>query len=452
MVLYAVWILPEIVGFRNTALAVGAVASLYPIYLHRSLLLQKGAMPVWLILSLFFWATFHLIYLSQDYAVQLLEYKRIWKYAAIGAIFAFGLGISLASSSKAGSHSLNMRCPYWSLIYFGLCLPVTIYVLKYCLATYGAALGIEMPPYLLIYHESQRYYVPKTDYVAFCLPALAIAFGQIYTLLISQSNLKIRQYQALFFYAAIIAATFFLFYKQNIKNGMAYAAICMGSFTILFLVNGLKGRFWRKLLFILIGMVFLNSAFYLHVQKNDSWKTLIADTKVAFQLDNHQEWKYAGAQGYPINEYGKIVSVTNYERAAWFKVGSLLALNEPLGYGLIEDSFKRMVKSRWPEASDKLSHSHSGWLDLVLAVGFPGFACLIGAMIWSIWRSRCILQPWRDLVFWGLCANFALWITTEVSATVTFCALVFWTSLSIGLIFGVSPRAKAENSSSLKLA
>jgi hypothetical protein len=39
--LYTLWILPEIVGFRNTALVVGAIAGLYSIYFYRHAFLSK---------------------------------------------------------------------------------------------------------------------------------------------------------------------------------------------------------------------------------------------------------------------------------------------------------------------------------------------------------------------------------------------------------------------------
>jgi hypothetical protein len=47
---------------------------------------------------LFIWASFHLFFLSNNFALQLLDYKRIWKFATIAGIFALGFGISLANS------------------------------------------------------------------------------------------------------------------------------------------------------------------------------------------------------------------------------------------------------------------------------------------------------------------------------------------------------------------
>jgi hypothetical protein len=49
IVLYAVWGIPETMGFRNTALVTGAVFSLYPIYQFRHFFVQKTAIPIWLL-------------------------------------------------------------------------------------------------------------------------------------------------------------------------------------------------------------------------------------------------------------------------------------------------------------------------------------------------------------------------------------------------------------------
>lgn len=422
VVLYAVWILPEVVGFRNTALVTGALASLYPIYQQTYALLNKRAIPFWLILALFAWATFHLLFLSQDYAAQLLEFKRIWKYAAIGAVFAFGLGISLSQKGTT---------VFKGVIYFGLASPVLIYLLKYVLTTYGAMWGMSPPPSLQIYFSPQPYYVPKTDYVAFCLPPMAIALGQLHSFIDKQQKFTCEDYAKLFANIGLIIATLFLFDKQNIKNGMAYAIVCVALFIMITFF--MQSQRWKKIILILTVMSIFAIGLVTHTQKNNSWKTLIADAKVAFQTEQYQQWKYAGARGYPINEYGVEAINTNYERVAWFKIGNQLAFQYPFGYGLIEDSFKRMVMANWPEASPSLSHSHSGWLDVTLAVGYPGFILIIGAIFLIIFQSRQITGFWKTVVFWGPTAQSLLWVTTEVSATVTFAALIFWVCWAAGL-------------------
>ncbi len=426
--LYGIWALYELLYFRRILLISGAVLALYPIYQYRAFYLQKRALPLWLMIALFLWALFHLMFLAQDYPAQLMELKRIWKYAGFGAVFALGLGLSL-SSVKGRDKNV---C--WAIIYFGLCLPVLIYLLKYVLTTFGATWGIPPPAFLRInFDGNSAYYVPKTDYIAFCLPVLALSLGQIYHLMTINIRLRATQYFAMLIYFALIGATLFLFFIQNTKNGIAYAAALITLFLALFFLTSPLGRFRQKTLLMLLVITITSGFLYPHLQKNDSWSTLIADTKVGFALEQYPQWKFAGEQGYPNNEFGKMVSVTNYERASWFKVGVQLAAEQPLGYGLVEDSFKRMVKAKWPEASPNLSHSHSGWLDLILGVGLPGFLCIFLAIVLNMMQSARLACPWKSLVWWALIANLMLWVTTEVAATVSFSALIFWTSWACGL-------------------
>lgn len=430
VVLYAVWILPEIVGFRNTALVVGAVFGTYSIYKYRDFFLKKSALPIWLVFALFVWATFHLLYLSPNFPLQYVEYYRIWKYAALGAIMAAGLGLTLANAEP------QVSMQYWRVIYFGLCLPVLIYLIKYVFSKYGFTLGISVPASLRIYDGSQPFYVPKTDYVAFCLPAFSVALG----LLLKLSRVSVRWYRKeylnLGIQIAVISATLFLFVAQNIKNGIAYAAMLFIVFGFLLFFCKESKFSWKKLIAVLVIFSVLIVAIAINIQKNNSWMTILADTKIAVQLDQYPHWKDANKYGYPQNEYGTEVSITNYERAAWAYVGIKLSLETPLGYGLIEDSFAKMAKARWPDVGSNLSHSHSGWLDVILAIGYPGFLLIILSMFLALKNARLIKYPWDILAFWPLFANLLLWCTTEVSATVTFAALIFFLSLSATLGLG----------------
>ncbi len=431
--LYGVWMIYELLNFRRILLISGAVLALYPIYQYRSYFFQKKALPIWLIVVLFIWSLLHLFFLAHDYPAQLLELRRIWKYAGLGAIFAFGLGLSLFSVSVNVANPRKKNF-YWVIIYFGLCTPVLIYLFKYVATIYMPILGITPPDFLKISSNAYlAHYIPKTNYIAFCLPTLAVSLGQIYSVLSLKSRLRIKQYLSICLYSLIVCAVLMIFYLQDTKNGIAYAIICIAIFLVLLMRNMPSIKFWRKLL--LLGVVIFAASFltYLHTQKNESWKTLMADTRIALQTDRYQQWRFPGEQELPRNEYGSIVSGTNYARAAWFKVGIQLAIENPLGYGLVEDSFKNMVKARWQEVGNYMSHSHSGWLDLILAMGFPGFILIFSALIMLISQTLGRVEPWGILIFWGGIANVLLWITTEVSATVTFAALIFWVCWGAGL-------------------
>lgn len=432
--LYSIWAMREVMFFRRAALLAGALMALYPIYQYRFYFFKKRAIPIWLLAGLFIWMTCHLCFFAQDYPEQLLEFHRIWKYAALAAIFALGLGLSLASDNKNRS--------YWPIIYFGLCSPLLIYLLKYILTTYGGLVGIAPPDYLKMYAVPSAYYIPKTDYVAFCLPTLAISLGQIYNLLDRDVRPLFWRCLNIALYVLVIAATMFLFYAQNTKNGMAYAVLCIALFFSIILFKGsVKTYFWRKILFFAMALIAISILLYPHIQKNNTWRTLISDTRIGFQLEKYPQWRYGGARGYPTNEFGGEVSRTTYERAAWLKAGLQLSAETPVGYGLVEDSFKSMAYAKWPDAME-LSHSHSGWLDLLLGVGMPGFFCLISSLVLVLWQNMRAPYQWQSFVFWALISNLLLWVTTEVSATITFCLLIFWISLTCGLSMTYSASGK----------
>jgi len=423
IVLYSVWILPEVVGFRNTALAIGAVIGLYVVYQNRGLLLHKRALPIWLILSLFAWASFHLFFIGQDFHLQWYEYVRIWRYAAIGFIFALGLGLSLSQSKGK---------KYWHAIYLGMCIPTAIYLVKFFLTSYGEGFGFAIPASLQIYQSSAPFYVPKSDYIPFCLPALAIALGEIKHILQSKEGALKINFLKMTAYFLVIAATLFLFYAQSMKNGFLYALLCALVFATLILFENSHHSLKRRMLLAGAGIVIAISIMYIHIQQNAPWKALIADAKIAVQLDKYDEWKYNERKGLPKNEFGQQVFGTNYQRIAWGIAGAKLSLENPLGYGLIEDSFAKLAKQKWPDSVD-LSHTHSGWLDLALAIGLPGLALILGTLLVLMKQSGNVAYPWSDFVFWSLLSILFLWVTTESAQTVTFAALIFWLGMCAGL-------------------
>ncbi len=132
---------------------------------------------------------------------------------------------------------------------------------------------------------------------------------------------------------------------------------------------------------VILGIVLVIGIFFINhdIQSNSSWNTFLADAKIALDTQTYQQWKYNGAQDYPNSELGSKVSVTNYERIAWGKTGLKLILKYPLGYGLIERSFGKLAKIYWPDS--QLHQSHSGWIDLALGLGIPGFLLIVSGLV-----------------------------------------------------------------------
>jgi len=433
-ILYAIWALPETILVRHVCLIVGALASLWVIYQYRKSFFQKKSIPAWLIAALFAWASFHLFFLSNDFAAQYEEYTSIWKRTAIGAVFALGFGIALSSYSRKQDSKENAL---WTLIYIGLLAPTLIYIVKYVLTNYGVQKGWVVPDYWKLYYSSHPFYIPKTAYVCFCLPTLGIALGQLAR--------NIHQHQpfkwANLVYLATIPAVLFVFYGENIKNGVVYSAALLLLFLGVLVFRNFR-HYWAIKLLVLgvvlaIGVLFVANS----LQTNDSWRTFSADAKIARDTQTYQQWKYNGEKGYPNNELGTMVSVTNYERIAWAKEGIKLAMQNPLGYGLIERSFGRLTKINWPDS--KLHQSHSGWIDLVLGLGIPGIALILTSLLILLYQLGRLGKdiptspnPYVTMVWWALFSALIMWCTTEISQKVYFDALILWLTLGAGVGLG----------------
>jgi hypothetical protein len=440
-ILYAIWALPETILIRHICLIVGALIGLYEIYQYRHLFLSKRAIPAWLIFTLFGWATFHLFFLSIDFAAQYEEYTSIWKRTAIGAIFALGFGIALANNRLGNSNKKRV----WVLFYLGLLAPTLIYIVKFILTHKASQWGIKPSDYWLLYPGSAPFYLPKTAYVCFCLPALGIALGQLVRNIHQGQLFKLANV----IYLATVPAVLFVFYGENIKNGVVYSAALLVLFIGVLVFHQFRQHWISKT--IVLSIVLVMSALFINhnIKSNPSWTTFLADVKIARDTQTYQQWKYNGEKGYPNNEFGSIVSVTNYERMAWGKTGLQLIKQNPLGYGLIERSFGHLAKIQWPDS--KLHQSHSGWIDLTLGVGVPGFLLIMSdllVLLVQLAKSHNQLAPkescYRMAIGWTLFSLATMWCTTEISQKVYFDDLIFWISLGAGIMLVGSP-SKPEN-------
>ena len=432
-ILYAIWALPETILIRHVCLIAGALLSLWIIYQYRHDFFQKCAIPAWLIAVLFAWVTFHLFFLANDVAAQYEEYASIWKRTALGAIFALGFGLALANTNL----NIKGQKGLWALIYLGLLAPALIYIVKYVFTFYGMQKGWAVPDYWKLYYGSLPFYIPKTAYVCFCLPTLGIALGQLARNIHQHQSIK----WANAIYLATIPAVLFVFYGENIKNGVVYSAALLALFVGTMIFRNFRQHLLMKL--VVLGVVLAIGTLFVanSVKANDSWRTFSADAKIASDIQTYPQWKYNGAQGYPNNEFGTMVSITNYERLAWAKAGLGLIAQNPLGYGLVERSFGHLAKINWPDS--RLHQSHSGWIDLALGLGIPGIAFILISMLILLYQLGRLGKdiptspnPYVTMVWWALFSALIMWCTTEISQKVYFDALILWLTLGAGVGLG----------------
>lgn len=398
-ILWGTWLLPHTVFIRHTTMALGALLGLYVCQKSFYLFFRKDALSIACIFALIIWVTLHLLFIGQDFAFQLDEYFRVWKKVILCIPFALGLGIAVAYVQKPS------QC--WRYFYIGLILPVFIYFVKWFLTRYAIDLGIDNPHLLLdADHTGSRFGVSRAMYSFFCMPGFAVAVA---SLLNHQGRLE--KFDIFYFFALVL--TPLLFFIENERTGLLVVSLIMLIAVIQFFFS-LKKSFNIKTIVIglalLIGVTAGSIGF---AKRFDRWQSIVANTKVALAVDTYDHWKYQGKKGYPINEYGEVVQISNYERIAWAVAGTRLLLDNPQGYGLLTLSFDRLSKQNWP--GSHLSMTHSGWIDFALGYGIPGVLLLLCASILS-WKNGFHLQaPWRVFVIWGFGSLNLVFFMKELS-------------------------------------
>lgn len=417
-VLWGVWILPNTVFIRHFCLIAGVFIGLYVIWPRRALLLTKAAIPIWLICLLLVWVTIHLFFIGHDYDRQLEEYTKIWKKIALSIPFALGLGLALGSQL---SNSKNTQ-KYWAIIYLGFLLPMMIYFVKWIAALYLPRYGYTIPQFLILSpdHLNNPWAIPRAFYVFFCLPALAIALGQII------HSIEVKRFRLIssVVYLLAIPLTLVIFHVEGDRLGIAYGLISIMAAIFFGFLPMLKRRqmSWKVGGIVLICLMGSGYIATKAIQSNPLWKPLIADAKVAVQVDQFDHWKNRN-KGYPVNELGIIPSDSNYSRIAWAIVGSRLLVDEPLGYGLMSLSFEALGKEAWPDSD--LSWTHSAWLDFALGYGFLGLFLLAVASLLIWCNSRYLCHPWRALGSWAIPSACLVMLAKEVSSEAVINALIF---------------------------
>lgn len=421
-VLYAIWAQPETILIRHVCLIFGAIFGVYEIYKCRHFLLTKEALPIWLIIALFLWMTFHLFFLRQDYALQIIEYHGIWKRTIIGFIFALGLGLALSNQTKQS---------FWWIIFIGLMIPTLLYLVKYCLTFSGVLHPSIVPDWLKLFSSSAPFYVPKTTYVVFCLPLLSVSIAMI------KKNILLKKWIRFdnFIYIFSAALVVLVFYLEKILNGTAWSLILALILMIEMFRKWLSNTTSHKKFIVLFLMAILTTSGGAYLLKSHSIRqstmNFYADLKVFSNPIQYRQWENQNG-AIPINENGVPVNIKYYARLSWAYNGLRMVPHYYLGYGLIERSFGHIGKIEWPNSD--LSQSHSGWLDLTLGIGIPGVTLVLLAVYLAINQVKTQKTSWSTFGFYYLLAYILLWVTTEVSQRVYFDSFIF----SIALVAGLS--------------
>ena len=328
----------------------------------------------------------------------------------LAIILGAGLGLMITNKTSHATTKDKGDSKITASLFLGLSGTCLIGLGSYTHAIYTSHQWINYDVLFNLYKAKPPYVIAAATFTPLCFILLIRAINR------QSSSWYIPV--ALLGVATVLFTTFF----SNTKNGVAIFILVQG----VFLINLLfKIRWnWARITSSGIILAIILSASYWginkHIEKNNAWPNLIADIKVAVDIDHHNYWKNRDDYPLPQNQYGSRVNPSTYERAAWFTVGIHLLTENPLGFGLIHHSFGWLALAEWPDYykpnGNMRGATHSGWMDMALGIGIPGIL-LIWIPLFAAWyRSLFQKGLWFTYTAWTIPIIMFAYLSTEVGS------------------------------------
>lgn len=420
--LLAIWPLPGTIALRHCLLLFGFLLSIYVFWIHRKMILSIKTWPLHVLMFFFIWLLAHYFFLATNHQEQLKELRGDWLRTFLAAIIGGALGVSIRTTETDTKTAKKLKI----ILILGFAGTVLIFFFRYLYEIYSTGNW---------FHENFFMTPYKSK------PALVI-FG---ILLIPHSYLHIflavqKERGGALLYTAItgIFLIMFAFYFGNTKNGFLLLLLTSILFFIsLWSIRNDVPKNPLSLLFLIALIGLFSVPIRNHIQSNSAWKMMLADAKVAIDINEHPHWKNRKIYPIPLNEYGVPVNGSTYERLSWATAGIQLIKEYPLGYGLIHHSFGALAARKWSDFEknerETRGATHSGWIDFTLGLGIPGLLLIVIPLCVSLYRSRNRNDYWHNYIRWAIPILFVAYTLTEVSSDHFIELLFFLTAMFCGI-------------------
>lgn len=204
----------------------------------------------------------------------------------------------------------------------------------------------------------------------------SVAFGMLISFLCAEigTRLAMKRRWLPVSWPVLLAMTVIVFMAQlslQTRNGTIGMAGSILSISLLLLI--VRARAWKwpaTVAVVLVTLLGLSSVAWISWHSDPRWQSLKQTIPAALDTRHNLAWLDYKKYPYPTLADGEIAGGSNYERIAWFKIGSWLILKEPMGNGLRGDNFHRLVERYFGPTTT--TQSHSGMINFALAVGIPG--------------------------------------------------------------------------------
>ena len=363
--LVQIWQIQNSIAARNIILWLGAILSLLLILKYKDEIKLTWFKPQILLSLVIFWVALNLFLISPEPNLASSEISSTWLRGFLALVFGTGLGLAIRNCNNF------VRVFFYLSIGLGLITHIIIYL------NYVQKIQV-IPKY-----EFYSFYITKAPAGFFFLFFLLFLCAATHYLT-SNFKKKIDNTNILLLLLLLLFILCFTgFYSLKSLNGFLVALIFLSFLFILNIIKILSSKLSKKYLLFLPIVVFFILIFFLSLYGKDNPKleNIFLDAISGFNLTQYQEWRadptYPGNN--PVDPSGRIIQFSTFYRVASFIYGSSLLLENPLGTGFTYLSYGYYMKKLYPGSI--ADHTHSGWIDLALGIGFPGLILIFSAII-----------------------------------------------------------------------
>ena len=405
--LLGIWAISNTIALRNILLTLTVFLVVIYFYIlikvenkanwnYYHILFKENILVPLIFFSLYVWIILHLLLFSRYQSLQIHEFSSTWIRVLLSAISGFGIGLII----KDKNH-------YFPFLFTGVFVTLCINSLQELLLIYG-----------FINSRSSFTYTGKIN---------SVLMWTIYSSAIAGWLLNKSKEMSNFLLSTYIASLFFCLYTfvfiLNTKNGffvfsmisaMILVYLCIKRYEF-FVLEKLNYKIKKIIILILILLVFI---LFLkrHLINSNEWLNFFGDLEIGFDISKYHHWINPSAWGYPVDDSGRHVAASTYERVAWARAGFEMLLENPLGVGILKNPFSILLLNMHPNASIFISSTHSGFLELSLAFGIPGIFFILSIFLVNFYES----YRNRHHFFGGICllmlfALFLIYAIGELS-------------------------------------
>lgn len=395
IILMLIWPAIHTIALRNILLSTGGFIGLWYLIYERSDLYQKSALPLLFILLFLVWLVIHYFLFAHNPELESEQIISTWLRVMFACFLGVGTGL-FARRHRRAQHAIGA----------GIFLSVIFFYIDY------AWVSFTINNWAIPYPVELGFYALKNAVLFFGIISLAICCGVIsYNLIHIQKNNRLILFASMFY----MGLTFLTFVFVGTKSGVALSLILMFNLFVIYLVKVNKSYINITIASIFIGIICLLS--YWHLKITPQWDNFLPTVTAGIQIDKYPNWQDTRTYGLPKLADGSEARESPYVRTASATEGLKLLLENPWGYGLVDESFKYLTKENLPNAhSLSLSASQSGWLDFSLGLGMPGLLLTWAAIASAIFYSFKQNSLWSYCSRWILAGTFLVWMVADVSS------------------------------------